>query len=70
MSNQQLQWMGYCPPMSLSLSPNAYIRIECSPFIEQTMIDTYIKKIASITKRGDAGEESYYPAFAKQPCSK
>jgi predicted helicase len=28
------------------------------------MIDTYIKKIASITKRGDAREESYYPAFA------
>jgi predicted helicase len=29
------------------------------------MIDTYIKKIASITKRGDAREESYYPAFAE-----
>ena len=28
------------------------------------MIDTYIKKIASITKRGDAREESYYPALA------
>jgi predicted helicase len=28
------------------------------------MIDPYIKKIASITKRGDAREESYYPAFA------
>jgi predicted helicase len=25
------------------------------------MLDTYIKKIASITKRGDAREESYYP---------
>jgi hypothetical protein len=25
----------------------------------------YIKKIASITKRGDAREESYYPAFAE-----
>ena len=29
------------------------------------MIDTYIKKIASITKRGDAREESYYPALAE-----
>jgi hypothetical protein len=29
------------------------------------MIDTYIKKIASITKRGDAREESYYSAFAE-----
>lgn len=29
------------------------------------MIDTYIKKIASFTKRGDAREESYYPAFAQ-----
>jgi len=29
------------------------------------MIDTYIKKIASITKRGDAREESYYPALAQ-----
>jgi hypothetical protein len=29
------------------------------------MIDTYIKKIASITKRGDAREESYYPAIAE-----
>jgi hypothetical protein len=28
------------------------------------MIVTYIKKIASITKRGDAREESYYPALA------
>jgi predicted helicase len=28
------------------------------------MIDTYIKNIASITKRGDAREESYYPALA------
>lgn len=28
------------------------------------MIDTYIQKIASITKRGDAREESYYPALA------
>jgi hypothetical protein len=28
------------------------------------MIDTYIKKIASITKRGDAREESYYSALA------
>jgi hypothetical protein len=28
------------------------------------MIDTYIEKIASITKRGDAREESYYPALA------
>ena len=28
------------------------------------MIDAYIKKIASITKRGDAREESYYPALA------
>ncbi len=28
------------------------------------MIDPYIKKIASITKRGDAREESYYPALA------
>jgi predicted helicase len=28
------------------------------------MIDTYINKIASITKRGDAREESYYPALA------
>jgi len=29
------------------------------------MIDTYIEKIASITKRGDAREESYYPALAE-----
>jgi hypothetical protein len=29
------------------------------------MIDTYIKKIASITKRGDAREESYYPPLAE-----
>ena len=29
------------------------------------MIDTYIKKIASITKRGDAREESYYSALAE-----
>jgi len=29
------------------------------------MIETYIKKIASITKRGDAREESYYPSFAE-----
>lgn len=29
------------------------------------MIDEYIKKIASITKRGDAREESYYPALAE-----
>jgi len=28
------------------------------------MIDTYIQKIASITKRGDAREESYYSALA------
>jgi hypothetical protein len=28
------------------------------------MIDTCIQKIASITKRGDAREESYYPALA------
>ena len=28
------------------------------------MIDTYIKKIASTTKRGDAREESYYSALA------
>lgn len=28
------------------------------------MIETYINKIASITKRGDAREESYYPALA------
>lgn len=28
------------------------------------MIETYITKIASITKRGDAREESYYPALA------
>ncbi|MDO9124322.1 MAG: DNA methyltransferase, partial [Deltaproteobacteria bacterium] len=28
------------------------------------MIDTYINKIASITKQGDAREESYYPALA------
>jgi len=28
------------------------------------MIDTYINKIASITKRGDAREESYYSALA------
>ncbi len=27
------------------------------------MLDTYIKKIASTTKRGDAREESYYPAL-------
>ena len=31
---------------------------------EKAMIETYIKKIASITKRGDAREESYYPALA------
>ena len=29
------------------------------------MIDIYIKKIASVTKRGDAREESYYPALAE-----
>ncbi|MEW6374700.1 MAG: type ISP restriction/modification enzyme [Thermodesulfobacteriota bacterium] len=29
------------------------------------MIETYIKKIASITRRGDAREESYYPALAE-----
>jgi hypothetical protein len=29
------------------------------------MIDTYIKKVASITKRGDAREESYYSALAE-----
>jgi predicted helicase len=29
------------------------------------MIDTYINKVASITKRGDAREESYYPALAE-----
>jgi len=29
------------------------------------MIETYIKKIASITKQGDAREESYYPALAE-----
>jgi hypothetical protein len=29
------------------------------------MINTYIKKIASITKRRDAREESYYPALAE-----
>jgi hypothetical protein len=29
------------------------------------MIDAYIKKIAAITKRGDAREESYYPALAE-----
>jgi len=29
------------------------------------MIDTYIKKVASSTKRGDAREESYYPALAE-----
>jgi predicted helicase len=29
------------------------------------MIDTYIKKVASTTKRGDAREESYYPALAE-----
>jgi hypothetical protein len=28
------------------------------------MIDAYIKKIAAITKRGDAREESYYSALA------
>lgn len=28
------------------------------------MIDTYIKKIAATTKRGDAREESYYPALS------
>jgi hypothetical protein len=28
------------------------------------MIDAYVKKIASITKRGDAREESYDPALA------
>jgi predicted helicase len=32
---------------------------------EKAMIETYIKKIASITKRGDAREESYYPALAE-----
>lgn len=42
-----------------------HISIDCSAFIEQTMIDTYIKTIASITKRGDAREECYYPAFAE-----
>lgn len=29
------------------------------------MIDTYINKVASTTKRGDAREESYYPALAE-----
>lgn len=29
------------------------------------MIDTYIKKVALTTKRGDAREESYYPALAE-----
>jgi len=29
------------------------------------MIDAYINKIASITKRGDAREESYYSALAE-----
>ncbi|MGD0339013.1 MAG: type ISP restriction/modification enzyme [Bacteroidota bacterium] len=29
------------------------------------MIETYIKKVASITKRGDAREESYYSALAE-----
>ncbi|MGD0623477.1 MAG: adenine methyltransferase [Thermodesulfobacteriota bacterium] len=29
------------------------------------MIETYIKKVASITKQGDAREESYYPALAE-----
>ncbi len=29
------------------------------------MIDTYINKVASSTKRGDAREESYYPALAE-----
>ena len=29
------------------------------------MIDTYVKKVASTTKRGDAREESYYPALAE-----
>jgi hypothetical protein len=29
------------------------------------MIESYINKIASITKRGDAREESYYPALAE-----
>jgi len=29
------------------------------------MIETYIKKVASTTKRGDAREESYYPALAE-----
>ncbi len=29
------------------------------------MIETYIKKVASSTKRGDAREESYYPALAE-----
>jgi len=29
------------------------------------MIETYINKVASITKRGDAREESYYPALAE-----
>ncbi len=29
------------------------------------MIETYINEIASITKRGDAREESYYPALAE-----
>jgi hypothetical protein len=29
------------------------------------MIETYIKKVATSTKRGDAREESYYPALAE-----
>lgn len=29
------------------------------------MVSSYINKIASITKRGDAREESYYPALAQ-----
>lgn len=29
------------------------------------MIETYIKQVASITKQGDAREESYYPALAE-----
>ena len=28
------------------------------------MIESYLKKIAATTKRGDAREESYYPALA------
>lgn len=33
--------------------------------MQQRVIDTYIKDVASITKRGDAREETYYPALAE-----